>query len=405
MSRKKTLLVLGGASRQAKLILAAREEGYRIVVCDWTDDNPGLKYADVHYKVSSLDREAVLDAAIKERIDGVVSNSEPAMPNVAYISEKLGLVGNSPDAVDILMSKGNFRDLQDRLGLYSPKHMACRTSEEFFGAVEKIGFPLIVKPTVSSASRGNAAFTEFDREGLEQAFSDCAGFSKDGCVEIEQYIEMPELTMLEAEVFVHRGECIFCSVFSDTHSPMAPKMPKLKMFPIKCGEEKLMAIKDAVRNAIFGAGITHGEYNVEMYFTHDGNPFIVEINPRQGGNKIPLLTKLHNGIDMTRLIVTTAVGDDEYFESVLREEHECNYITGISVFSYIPGVYKRLYVSPELEPYIVAVDERKKQGTFVHAVRNAEDTVAMVVLRFDDEETQIRVSERLDELIYPIIEN
>ncbi len=91
----KKILILGATENQVKLIKTAKNEGYYVIVCDWTNDNPGIKLADKHYQVSTLDREAVLEVAKKENIDGVISNSEPAMENVSYIAEKLNLIRKS----------------------------------------------------------------------------------------------------------------------------------------------------------------------------------------------------------------------------------------------------------------------------------------------------------------------
>ena len=77
----KKLLILGGAEAQVPLIQAAKKEEYYVVLCDWTTTNPGIKYADKHYQVNTLDRDAVIKVAIEEKIDGVISNSEPAMLN------------------------------------------------------------------------------------------------------------------------------------------------------------------------------------------------------------------------------------------------------------------------------------------------------------------------------------
>ena len=105
----KRILILGGAEAQVPIIQAAKKEGYYVILCDWTTTNPGIKYVDKHYQVNTLDREAVIKVAIEERIDGVISNSEPAMLNVSYIANELHLRGNSESGLEILLSKDRFR--------------------------------------------------------------------------------------------------------------------------------------------------------------------------------------------------------------------------------------------------------------------------------------------------------
>lgn len=53
--KQKKLLLLGTNNGQVQLIKAAKEEGYYVIACDYTNDNPGLPFVDKHYQVSYLD--------------------------------------------------------------------------------------------------------------------------------------------------------------------------------------------------------------------------------------------------------------------------------------------------------------------------------------------------------------
>ena len=69
-------------------------------------DNPGQHYADKFYCVSTTDKEAILEVAEKEKVDGVVAYaSDPAAPTVAYVAEKMGLPTNPYESVELLTSK------------------------------------------------------------------------------------------------------------------------------------------------------------------------------------------------------------------------------------------------------------------------------------------------------------
>ncbi len=401
---KKNILILGASDNQINLIKAAKEQGYRTVVCDSRPSAPGIKYADIHYLANTMDREAVLEVAKKEKVDGVISNSEPAMPNVAYIATELGLIGNSPQGIETLLSKEAFRKAQSNIGLYSPKQIAVNSREEFFNAVNEIGLPIIIKPVVSSASRGNTTVKDYDKIMLEDAYNECNKHSRNGKVAVEKYIEMPDLTMLEVEVFVCDGRYFFGATFSDIHSPLAPKMPKIKEFPLKLTPRKMTVVEYSVKKLFESMGIKHGEYNVEMYFTNEDELFIVEINPRQGGNSIPKLIKYSYGIDMSKLLVTTAVGDNDYFNRIINSDYKADFITGSGIFSLKNGIYKRLCIDPEIKPYIIETQELKKYGERVNKVENAEDTVAFVILKFNSADEQNRFGKNIDEYIYPIVE-
>ena len=51
----------------------ARRLGYYTILCDYLPDNPGQHVADKFYPISTTDREAVLEIAEKEQIDGVLA--------------------------------------------------------------------------------------------------------------------------------------------------------------------------------------------------------------------------------------------------------------------------------------------------------------------------------------------
>ena len=401
---KKKLLVLGGTANQLPLIKAAKREGYFVSVCDWTTTNPGLKYADKHYHVSTLDREAVLEAAIDGEIDGVISNSEPAMLNVACLAEKFGLVGNPESAVEILMSKDKFRDAQKNAGLYAPKHVLVGNKEELYKAVNEIGYPLIIKPTESSASRGTTVIKEINRDRIEEAFDLCASFSHNQFVSIEEYVEMPSLTLIDGDIFVNGDTILWDGMFFSRRSQYAPLVPVTQSYPLVLPDDQMSMVKNSIRAIFKEIGIRHGEYNVEMYFDKKGRLFIIEINCRQGGNGIPSMVRLHSGIDMYKLLVTTAVGDYQYFDEVKNKKRDCNYVSRHPIFSTKNGMLKGLYIDNRIREYIKGIDLEKTKGDTVEKVKNATDVVGFASLQFPDYETQHKTVDIIEELIYPQVE-
>ena len=106
----KKILILGGSENQLPLIKSAKELGYQVILCDYSDNAIGKKYADIFYCVSTLDKEAVLKVAEKEKIDGITTNSEPAMPVVAYVGNELGLPSNPYESIITLSRKDLFRN-------------------------------------------------------------------------------------------------------------------------------------------------------------------------------------------------------------------------------------------------------------------------------------------------------
>ncbi len=402
----KKILILGANNSQVQLIRAAKAEGYYVVVCDYANDNPGLPFVDKHYQISYLDTEEVLSIARQEQIDGVIGNTDPAMPVVAYIAEQLGLVGNTQESINKLISKAAFRQIQEQAGLYCPKHIESDDCSIAEAQLEKLDYPIIVKPNECSGSQGTTKIFKNQQERFRDAFQACKEISHDGMVTVEEYVETPSLEMIEGDVFVLGDEILWNGLFNIRRSVMAPMLPMTKIFPVICTPDELSVIKRDVPKAFKEAGVRHGEYNIELYFTADRELFIIEINPRQGGNRIPQLIERHTGIDFNRLLVTTAVGDNSYYTAVRDMSPKINYLSQHIVFSNFSGVLDKIEIKPPVRQYVIDVEFAKEVGRTVTQRNNATDCIAYVTLQFPDRDTQLAYSrEQIEQLIYPVVKD
>lgn len=399
----KKIMILGGAHTQVPLAISARDAGYQVILCDYAQDNAAQEYAHKFYQVSTTDRDALLKIAREEKIDGVVSNSERAMVVVAWLSQQLGLVGNTVESIERLNAKDLFRDVQKRAGVFYPKHIRATEEAAFLAKAEQLAPPFIIKPCECSGTRGTTKMTEYDATAVQQAFRVCSKFSRNGAVAAEEYIEMPSLTVMEGDIFVHKQQILWDGLFYTQRSKEAPMVPMTYCLPLMPTDEERTAIQKTLTNIINEAGITWGAYNVEMYFTKENQLFVIEINARQGGFRIPKLIRHNSGISMDRLLVTTAVGDDAYFEKVMHGEHENNFISQCVVFSHKDGVFQELHMDDEVLPYVTNVDLVKQKNDPVKKCENTEAAIGFVEMLFPDFETQHRVCENIEQHIYPMV--
>lgn len=85
-------LILGGTAAHKELIRQLKKRGYHTILIDYFDNPPAKEDADEHVKISTLDKEAVLEYAKKTGVDLVISTSvDQANAVCCYVSEKLGL--------------------------------------------------------------------------------------------------------------------------------------------------------------------------------------------------------------------------------------------------------------------------------------------------------------------------
>lgn len=167
--------------------------GYYTVLCDYLPDNPGQYVADKYYNASTTDVEAVYEIAKAEQVDGILAYaSDPAALPAALVADRLGLPTNPPEAVRILGVKHEFRRFLQEQGFACPRFHTFSPSDEIRGvedAVKGFRFPIVVKPTDSSGSKG---VTKLESTfGLEEAIKAAERYSHN--------------KVLIAEEFIHRG--------------------------------------------------------------------------------------------------------------------------------------------------------------------------------------------------------
>ena len=381
----KRIMIIGAGKVQVPLIEAAGKEGYFTVVCDLNPDAPGVRLADEYCKISTKDKAGLYRTAKEKKIDGIVANSEYAMLDVAYIANELGLVGNPEDAIKVLSSKSTFRALQARTGLFAPRPV--RMGEQTF--------PVIIKPDMSSGTRGTTVVLEWNDEA-EAAMQACSDMSRNGKAVIEEYMPISPETVIEGEIFIHNGQILWDGLFRSIRSKNAPMIPMTYVFPLR--EEKEKALRHALEKVFRAAGVVHGEYNIEACLVKD-QPFIIEINPRQGGNDLPRYVQKHCGIDYYKLLVTTSTGDDSYWESLTEYERQNNRITHHMLYPREHGRFRGVRIAEEIKGYISRTQVNVTAGDVIEAAQCGSSSIGYVDLAFADSEEQIEISGRLEDLI------
>ena len=377
----KTIMIIGAGKAQVPLIEAATKEGYHTVVCDLNPDAPGVRLADEYCRVSTKDRAGLLKTAQEKKIKGIVANSEYAMCDVAAISSGLGLVGNPEEAIGILSSKSRFRALQKQIGLFVPK------------VGKELDYPLIIKPDMNSGTRGTAVV--YDDAEMVDAVETCSKLSRNGKAIVEEYIPIDPETVIEGKIFIHNGQILWDGLFRSIRSKAAPMIPMTYVFPL--AEERVEEQKVALEAAFQAAGVIHGEYNIEACFVDD-KPFIIEINPRQGGNDLPRYVMEHCGIDYYQLLVTTSVGDDEYWGSLGDYERQNNRITHHMLYPRKNGRFRGLQIADEIKGCAGRTQINVAVGDEIRQATDGSESIGYVDLVFEDEQTQ-SVSNRLEDLI------
>ena len=300
----KKLAVIGANEFQDPLIRRAREMGYETHVFAWAAGDVGEQSADVFHPISIVEKEAIWQACREAGVEACCSiGSDLATHTVNYVQRRLGQPCN-PLFTDIAATdKYEMRRALLAAGLSCPGFLQVSgvpSPEE----LEGLTYPIIVKPTDRSGSRG--IFRAEDYASLTAAVPRALACSFGGRAILEEFIDGPEYSC-EAISFEGRHEIL---AFTKKHTTGAPCF-------IETGHEEpsdiapalLPALCEQVRAGLDALGIAFGASHTEFRLDASGRARIIEIGARMGGDCIGSdLVLLSTGIDYTAAVIDTACG-------------------------------------------------------------------------------------------------
>lgn len=307
----KTLLLLGGSEQQIVAIEEAKNRGYKTVLCDYLLDNPGQRHADAFYPVSTTDKNAVLDIAVREHVDGVLAYaSDPAAPTAAYVAECLGLPGNPLESVEVLCNKDKYRAFLLSNGFNSPEARFYKSLAPANVDLETgvLSLPVLVKPSDSSGSKGISLVREpFE---LPAAFEAALLRSRAGVVVVEEFVEKSGYQIAGDGLSIN-GQLSF-TCFGNDHfdrDGANPFVPVAASFPSIFPERVLLKVREEIQRLITLLGMKTCLYNFDIRIGKDEKVYLMEVAPRSGGNYIPQIIKHATGVDLVACAVKAAMGE------------------------------------------------------------------------------------------------
>lgn len=391
----KTLLLLGGSDQQVVAIETAKRLGYRTVLCDFLPDNPGQYTADKFYLVSTTDREAVLEVAKKENVDGVLAYaSDPAAPTAAYVAETLGLPTNPSSAVETLCNKDLFRDFLRENGFNTPVSKGYRNAEAVSADIPMFHLPVIVKPVDSSGSKGATVLHSW--EGLDKALAFAFSFSRAHRIIVEEFIEKKHPYLIGGDIFVSDGKVILWGLLNcHRDERVNPLVPVGKSYPLLLEQSDVLQVQETLQSMIEKLGIRFGSMNVELVIDKNDRVWPIDVGPRAGGNMIPDLLGMIFGVDLVSMAVQSAMGEPLQFEA----KEPSGYYATHNLHSIRDGTYKQILFSDELKSYLKKICLYKKSGERVERFDNASKCLGIIFMEFPHAGVANRIMDNIEKYI------
>lgn len=288
---------------QVPVIQKINERGSIAIVADMNIDAPGMQYADIVLNISTDNTAAILEAAKRLNINGILTTSDYPVNVVAAVSEELGLPSMSRATANVCTNKYLQRNILSKGLVNCPRYKLVSTEEEM---EENEVFPFIIKPVDSSASRGVKRVDCLDE--LHDSFCRAKTYSHDGRVLVEQYIGGKEYSV---ETLTQAGETAIIAI--------TEKITKGEEFgffvedthrvPARLTEQEVILIETEVFRALSIIGIDNCPTHTEIKLWN-GKVYVIEIACRLGGDYITSdLVPLATGIDMLENLIRISTGE------------------------------------------------------------------------------------------------
>ncbi|MGN0335885.1 MAG: carbamoyl-phosphate synthase large subunit [Lachnospiraceae bacterium] len=300
--RPKIMILGGGPNRIGQGIefdyccvhaaLALKKLGFETIIVNCNPETVSTDY-DTSDKLyfEPLTLEDVLSIYHKEKPVGVIAQFGGQTPlNLAAELEKNGvkILGTSPAVIDLAEDRDQFRAMMDKLEIPMPEAGMATTVDEAIEIANKIGYPVMVRPSYVLGGRGMEVV--YDDESMTGYMNAAVGVTPDRPILIDRFLN-------------HALECEADAISDGTHAFVPAVMEHIELAGIHSGdsaciipsvhitEENVATIKEytkKIAEEMHVKGLMNMQYAIE-----NGKVYVLEANPR-ASRTVPLVSKVCN---------------------------------------------------------------------------------------------------------------
>jgi len=314
-SRRKVMVLGGGPNRIGQGIefdyccvhaaFTLRDEGYETIMVNCNPETVSTDY-DTSDKLyfEPLTVEDVLSIYEKEKPEGVIVQFGGQTPlNIANELTEAGvrILGTSPETIDLAEDRDRFRQMMSKLGIPMPESGMASNLKEALSIAEKIGYPLIVRPSYVLGGRGMEVV--YDESMLSEYVVAAVGITPDRPILIDKFLE--NAIEAEADAVADGTDAFVPAVmehieFAGVHSgDSACVIP-----PVSLSREHVDTINKYTRKIARELNVI-GLMNMQ-YAICNNVIYVLEANPR-ASRTVPLVSKVCN-VSMARIATQLMLG-------------------------------------------------------------------------------------------------
>lgn len=294
------LAVIGASTGQLPLCLKAAEAGHEIFCFAWEQGAVCRDYVDHFYPVSVTEYDRIAEICRREGVQGVVSNASDLLAEcVAEVAQRLSLPGNSPQSIALIRHKEDAR----RMVSGAVEGLADVQWTDYCPGMS-LPFPRCVVKPVTGAGKKGVAYID-----SHQAFVAWQQSEAEPGVDyvVEEYVPGHEVSV---ETLSVNGTHYIVQI-TDKENSGAPHFVELAHHqPSQVAVGQVRSRLDRIVPALLTRlGFTSGAAHIEMKITDSAEIYLIEVNPRGGGDEISsTLVSLSTGIDYLGCMIAVALG-------------------------------------------------------------------------------------------------
>ncbi|MFQ6370095.1 carbamoyl-phosphate synthase large subunit [Shewanella sp. YIC-542] len=314
-NRDKIMVLGGGPNRIGQGIefdyccvhasLALKEDGYETIMVNCNPETVSTDYDTsdrLYFEPVTL--EDVLEIARIEKPKGVIVQFGGQTPlKLARALEAAGvpIIGTSPDAIDRAEDRERFQQAIRRLEMKQPENDTVTTVESAVVAAEKIGYPLVVRP--SYVLGGRAMEIVYEEQDLRRYFKEAVKVSNESPVLLDHFLDDAIEVDIDA---VCDGKTVVVGAIMEhieqagVHSgDSGCSLPPYTLSPAIQDE-----MREQVRKLAFELGVI-GLMNVQ-FAVKNNTIFMIEVNPR-AARTVPFVSKA-TGVPLAKIAARVMAG-------------------------------------------------------------------------------------------------
>ena len=316
VSNRRKIMVLGGGPNRigqgiefdyccVHAAFTLRDEGYESIMVNCNPETVSTDY-DTSDKLyfEPLTVEDVLSIYQKEKPEGIIVQFGGQTPlNIANELARAGvrIIGTSPETIDLAEDRDRFRQMMGRLGIPMPESGMASTLDEAIQIAQRIGYPLMVRPSYVLGGRGMEVV--YDEGMLKKYVVAAVGVTPERPILIDKFLENAIET--EADAIADGTDAFVPAVMehielAGIHSgDSACVIP-----PISIPRRHLDTIYEYTKKIAIEFKVV-GLMNIQYAIANDV-VYILEANPR-ASRTVPLVSKVCN-IPMARIATQIMLG-------------------------------------------------------------------------------------------------